>query len=381
MMVKRTAPNPHPTEDKEASLFSALCPDTSRAGAAPGIEPHELSLLPTTVRDTTVTCVDYGAQECAFLEVEDIHGFLAAHRPEWSVVRWIRITGLTDMTVIRAVAEKYELHPLAIEDLLHLGQRSKVEDYTASEGHPGRLFVVAQLVRRLGDDLRTDQMSFFLGRRTLISFHERPETIFDSIDHRIRTEDSRLRRNDASFLLYSLLDAIVDHFFPVLEELSGRLEDLEETVLAGGNPEVLKGIHRTKRELVLLRRNAWPMRELINQLHRDNHEGVSDTTRTYMRDIYDNLIQILDLLETYRELITSLTETYLSTVSQRLNDIVKTLTIISTIFVPLTFFAGVYGMNMPIPENESEWSYPLFWGFCAVVVGGMLYMFRRRGWL
>jgi magnesium transporter len=370
-----------PAARRDSAAYSALSPEIFRPGAAPGIEPHELELLGSTGQKVHVAVVDYGPDECDFRQIDDVQAFIPTHRPDWSQVRWIRVTGLTDMAVIRGIAEKYELHPLAIEDLLHLGQRPKVEDYTASKEHSGRLFVVAQLVRRLDEKLRSDQISFFLGRRTLISFQEREETLFDAIDHRIRTKNSRIRLNDASFLLYSLLDAIVDHFFPVLEELSTRLEDLEESVFAGRDPQVLKDIHQGKRELILLRRTAWPMRELINQLHRDNHEGLSDTTRTYMRDVYDNLIQVLDLLETYREFLNSLTETYLSAVSQRLNDIVKTLTIISTIFVPLTFFAGVYGMNMPIPENESEWSYPLFWGFCLVVAAGMIGMFRRRGWI
>ncbi|RYU58584.1 magnesium/cobalt transporter CorA [Methylolobus aquaticus] len=381
MEAPPSEPPPPPSSDEESVGLAALWPDTSRTGAAPGIETHELSLIGSGPSDVRVSCVDYGLDDCAFQAIDDVNAFVAGHRPEWSAVRWIRVSGLTDMGVIRAIAEKYALHPLAIEDLLHLGQRPKVEDYPASPEHPGRMFIVAQLVRWVGGVLRTEQMSFFLGRRTLISFHPREEDLFDQIDHRLRSRNSRLRRHDASFLLHALLDAIVDQFFPVLEGFSARLEELEETVLVGGKPEVLRDIHRAKHDLVLLRRTAWPMRELVSQLHRDHHEGLSETTRTYMRDVYDNLIQILDLLETYREFLTSLTETHLSTVSQRLNDIVKTLTIISTIFVPLTFFAGVYGMNMPIPENESEWSYPLFWGFCFVLVGGMLYMFRRRGWL
>lgn len=353
----------------------------SRLGAPPGIEPHELSQFGVPGNDSAVTCLDYSPADISVRPVEDISAFLKDHRPEWSTVRWVAVEGLTQMEVIRSLAEKYELHPLAIEDLLHLGQRPKAEDYAASEEHVGRLFIVAQLVRRFGNDLRTDQISFFLGRRTLISFQEHKEDLFAAIRHRIETKDSRLRRNDASFLLYSLLDAMVDHFFPLIEEISTRLEDLEESVLDGGSSVLLREIHRTKRDLTLLRRVAWPMRELISQLHRDPHESLSETTRTYLRDLYDNLVQILDLLETYREFVNSLTETYMSTVSQRLNDIMKTLTIISTIFVPLTFFAGIYGMNMPIPENEWPWSYPLFWLFSLTVAGLMLYLFRRRGWL
>lgn len=368
-------------EPSDGAGIATLLPDTSRAGKAPGIEPHELSALQSSAEGVTVTCIDYAIEHCEVSEITDISTFLRAHRPEWSAVRWISIQGLSDMEVIRGFAEKYDLHPLAIEDVLHLGQRSKAEDYPASDEHPGRLLIIAHPIRMRGQDLRAEQISFFLGRKTVISFQQCNGDLFSAIVHRIRNRDSRLRGNDASFLLYSLLDAIVDEYFPVMEQISSRLEDLEDAVLDGNNAGLLRQIHQTKRNLTILRRVAWPMRELINQLARDSHEGVSDTTRTYLRDLYDNLFQVIDLLETYREFVTSLTETYMSSVSQRLNDIMKTLTIISTIFVPLTFFAGVYGMNMPIPENESEWAYPLFWIFSLTLVAGMLYLFRRRGWI
>lgn len=365
----------------ESVGIGALLPDTSRTGKAPGIEHDELTQLGSSDKEVTVTCIDYSPSQVELREVEDIPDFLSRHRPEWSSVRWISIEGLTNMEVIRGFAEKYELHPLAVEDVLHLGQRSKVEDYPASEEHPGRLFIIAHRVRMQGSEPRTEQISFFLGRKTVISFQEGPGELFAPIVHRIQSKDSRIRRNDASFLLYSLLDAIIDQFFPVMERISACLEELEDAVLGGNNSTLLKQIHHTKRNLTILRRVAWPMRELINQLVRDAHECLSDTTRTYLRDLYDNLLQVLDLLETYREFVTSLTETYMSAVSQRLNDIMKTLTIISTIFVPLTFFAGVYGMNMPIPENESGWAYPLFWLFSLTLAAVMLYLFRRRGWL
>jgi len=368
-------------EPNQSGRIATLLPDTSRTGKAPGIEPHELAGLQGSVEEVVVTCIDYSAERCEIRAIDDLAGFLGTHRPAWSAVRWISIQGLGDMEVIRGFAEKYDLHPLAIEDVLHLGQRSKAEDYPASEEHPGRLLIIAHSIRMRAKDLRPEQISLFLGRRTLISFQQSESDLFAPIVHRIQNRDSRLRGNDASFLLYSLLDAVVDEYFPVMEQISTRLEELEDAVLAGKNSALLKEIHHTKRNLTILRRVAWPMRELINQLARDTHECLSDTTRTYLRDLYDNLFQVIDLLETYREFVTSLTETYMSAVSQRLNDIMKTLTIISTIFVPLTFFAGVYGMNMPIPENESEWAYPLFWIFSLTLVMAMLYLFRRRGWL
>lgn len=349
-------------------------------GKSPGIEPHELSQFPSSHEQVNVICVDYSSEKVQVQDVQDIGDFLSRHRPDWSAVRWIRIEGLTDMAVIRAFAEKYELHPLAIEDVMHLGQRPKAEDYPASAEHPGRLFVVAQLVEMKDDQLQHEQISFFLGRKTLVTFHERCGTEFIPILQRIQTRDSRLRRSDVSFLLYCLLDAIVDHMFPMLERVSGRLEQLEDAVLVGKETRVLQEIHQLKQALTTLRRVVWPLRELIFNLHREAHECLSETTRTYLRDVYDHLVQVLDLLETHREFINSLTELHMSIVSNRLNDIMKTLTIINTIFVPLTFLAGVYGMNMTIPETNFSGFYVIFWGFSLVTAGGMLAWFWRRGW-
>jgi magnesium transporter len=327
-------------------------------------------------------CLDYCPTEVRSERVDDIHGFLARHRPEWSAVRWIDIVGLGDLAVVRAFAEKYELHPLAVEDVVHRGQRPKVEDYPASGEHPGRLFVVVPLVDRLEAGLRTEQISLFLGRRTLLTFRERGPDLFDPIVQRIQTQDSRLRRSDASFLLYCLVDAIVDRSFPLLEHISDHLEELEEAVFADqAGREVAQQLHRLNRELMLLRRVTWPMRDLLDNLHRQHHECLSDTTRTYLRDVHDHIVRILDLLETYRELSSNLIEMHMVSASNRLGDIVKTLTIISTIFVPLTFLAGVYGMNMPIPENEYGWTYPLFWLVSLGIAGALLYWFRRRDWL
>ncbi|MFZ5831770.1 MAG: magnesium/cobalt transporter CorA, partial [Planctomycetota bacterium] len=181
-------------------------------------------------------------------------------------------------------------------------------------------------------------------------------------------------------LLYCLLDALVDQLFPVLEAISDRLEELEDIILTSSRRDLLKEFHSTKRELSLLRRTAWPLRELIHNLHREHHECLSETTRTYLRDVYDHVVQVLDLVETYRDVVESLTEAYMTSTANRLNDIMKTLTVISTIFVPLTFLAGVYGMNIPIPESHSPWMYPLFWLVCLSSASGMIFWFRSRGW-
>ena len=353
-----------------------------RPGKAPGIEPHELPGLARGDAPVTVTCVDYCPEQARVERVDDVRSFLATHRPEWSSVRWIDVVGVGDPTLLRALAEKYELHPLAVEDVVNRGQRPKAEDYPASAEHPGRLFVVVRLVDRVDGNLSTEQVSLFLGRDTVLSFRARGPEPFVPIVQRIETPNSRLRRSDASFLLYCLIDAVVDHSFPLLEEVSDGLEELEEAVFQDqAGRDAPQRLHRMNRELMVLRRLTWPMRDLLDNLHREHHECLSDTTRTYLRDVHDHVVRILDLLETYRELASNLVEMHMVSASNRLGDIVKTLTIISTIFVPLTFLAGVYGMNMPIPENEHAWTYPAFWMVSVGIAGALLYWFRRRDWL
>jgi magnesium transporter len=328
-----------------------------------------------------VTCTDYSPDQVHVEQVTDLVNFIGRHRPPWAVVRWINIDGISDHSVIRAFAEKYALHPLAVEDLCQVPQRPKVEDYAASGEHQARLFVVAKMLELVNGHLQCDQVSFFLGRNTLLTFQQQPGDIWDPIRQKIATRGSRLRGNDVSFLLYSLLDAIVDQCFPILEFYSDQLEELEDVVLATPSSDTLQRIHSFKRELLLMRRSAWPMREVINSLQRESHECMSDITRTYLRDVYDHSVQIIDLIESYREFASGLTETYMSALSIRMNEIMKVLTIMGTIFIPLTFLAGVYGMNMPIPENEWRMSYPVFWGICIATAGGMLLWFKRRGWL
>jgi magnesium transporter len=328
-----------------------------------------------------ITCIDYCRDQYAMEEVTDVASFLNRHRPPWSEVRWIHIAGTFDPALVRLFADKYELHPLAVEDVMNLDQRPKAEDFPFSEDHPGRLFIIARAMARKHQHVESEQVSFFLGRKTLVSFEENEPDLLRAVESRLRDKNSRVRQHDVSFLLYSLMDHLVDGFFPLLEEISANLDDIEAAVLGENRQNVLSDIYRFRRDLSLLRRVAWPMRELIFKLHRESHVCLSETTATYLRDVYDHLVQVQDLLETYREFADSLAQTNMSLAANRMNDIMKTLTIVSTIFVPLTFLAGVYGMNMPIPENHHDWTYPIFWLFCIGVGGGMLYMFRLRRWI
>jgi magnesium transporter len=354
----------------------------SKPGADAGIELSDLARMPATQEPVSVTCIDYGPQQAQTQTVTDLPAFLSAHRPEWATVRWINIDGLGDMAVVRGFAEKYRLHPLAVEDVLHTTHRPKVEAYAEDGRMQARLFIVARMLE-LGDGhLHSEQITIFLGHRTVLTFQESPGDVWDGIRQRIQTSGSRLRINDASFLVHSLLDAIVDACFPILEFYGDRLEDVEAEVLASPTPAAIQNIHGLKRELLLLRRAVWPMREVINSLQREPHPCMSDATRTYMRDVYDHTVQIIDIVETYREMATGLTETYMSAMSQRLNEVMKVLTIIGTIFIPLTFFAGVYGMNFKhFPEIEWVWGYGFFWAVCVTTAVTMVLWFRRRQWL
>ncbi|MEX0777622.1 MAG: magnesium/cobalt transporter CorA [Phycisphaeraceae bacterium] len=388
--------SPEPTHDDSAPDATDLTThlEDVEVGATPGIEHDELDRLPSTDAPIRITCIDYALDRAESRRITDLPAFIATHRPEWSAVRWINVDGLTNMKVIQALARKYQLHPLAIEDMLHLGQRPKLDFFGGHSGElQARIFIVARMLRldpAPGNDaqLCSEQVSMFLGHKTVLTFQEsRPGDVWDPIRQRIERPGTRLRQNDAGFLVYALLDAIVDHCFPLLEHYSDRLDKLEDSVLDRPSGDTIHEIHDLKRELLDVRRAVWPMREVINIMHREPHECMSDTARTYMRDVYDHAVQIIDIIETYREVATSLTETYMSAMSNKLNETMRLLTIIGTIFIPLTFLAGVYGMNFRrMPELETNlaypWVYPIgFWGVCVLTAVGMYVWFKRRRWL
>lgn len=358
-------------------------PLQSTPGAAPGIEHHEIADLPSTQGQTAILCIDYSLTNVSIQEIDDLQAFVSTHRPEWSGVRWIDVTGLSDMQAIQALATKYDLHPLAIEDLLHKTQRPKVDAYGGEESeYLARLFIVTRDLSISDNQLQDEQVSIFLGHNTVLTFHDHQISEWDPIRQRIKAKGSRLRANDASFLAYSLLDALVDGCFPILEYYSNRAEELEDLILEQSQPNLISEIHQLKRDLLQMRWVIWPLREVVSNLQRDPHECLSETTRVYLRDLYDHVIQLIEIIETYREISSDLTETYMSSVSNRMSEVMKVLTLIGTILIPLTFLAGVYGMNFRhIPELNQVWAYPAFWIICLVAVAGMVLYFRRRKWL
>lgn len=352
-------------------------------GAAPGIEHSEIENLPGKYEPAHITCIDYSPTNFQDHEIENLEEFLSQHRPDWSAVRWINVDGLSDLAAIHALATKYNLHPLAIEDVLHKSQRPKLESY-GGEGSDfqARLFIVMRELEIKEGKLLHEQISIFLGHNTVLTFQPTSGDCWNSIRQRLHSKGSRLRSSDASFLAYSLLDAIIDSCFPILEYYSDRADELELRILEGTQPSVISEIHQLKRDLLMLRWVIWPVREVVSSMLRDPHECISENTRIYLRDLYDHVIQIIEIIEAYREITSDLTDTYMSSASNRMSEVMKVLTLIGTIFIPLTFLAGVYGMNFHfLPELNLSWAYPAFWVVCLLTSIGMLVFFRKRNWL
>jgi magnesium transporter len=311
-----------------------------------------------------------GGEELAGARVEELQA-LRARQP----LVWVNVDGLGDVSVVRALGELFGLHPLALEDVLSAQQRAKVEDY------PGQVFVVARMLES-GEVLGTDQLSLFFGPGWVVTFQERAGDDFDPLRARLRAHEPELCGRGSDYLAYALLDAVVDGYFPVLEALGERVDQLETEALHRPLPPTLQGIHGLKRDLLLVRRAVWPLREALHGLVRQEHAGITADTRLYLNDCYDHTVQVMDLLENYRDIASSLIEIYLSSISNRLNEVMKVLTIITTIFIPLSFIAGIYGMNFTdMPELHSRYGYPLTLLAMAVVALLLLWYFRRKRWI
>lgn len=343
-------------------------------GASPGtIEPPHGSPHPR------ITFIGYSPDDCLETEVTSVAD-LGAMAEAWSVA-WINVDGLGNARTLEELSELFALHPLAMEDAVHTTQRPKTEDF---EEH---LFATSRMVT-LDDDLESEQLAVFIGRGVVITIQEHPGDCLEPVRQRIRRNRPRIRGSGADYLAYAILDAVVDGYFPVLETIADGLEDLEERIGDAPSHETIHALQRTKRQLRRLRRYMWPQRELFNQLMADEHGFIQDETRVYLRDCADHALRILDLLESYREWSADLTDFALSVMSNRMNDVMRVLTTIATVFIPLTFIAGIYGMNfdpdassLNMPELRWRWGYPAVWTVMLVTGVALLWWFRRRGWL
>ena len=346
----------------------------------PGTAPGDLSTSPTGEQvPAHLSLLDYATDK--LIEKTDCSLETAKEFFESPRATWLHVQGTPSAQLLQEIGAAYQLHALALEDVLHTGQRAKLEAYDH------QLFAIVSTPEIAEHGVELQQLSIFLGETWIVSFYSGRSDPFEPLRHRLRTDQSRLRQSPVDYLFYALLDTAIDLAFPVMERLGNDIENLEESVFENPTREALDQIHRLKRELVLMRRALWPQRDMINSLLRDEHVLITKGTRLYLRDCYDHTVHALDLVESYREMASSLLDVYLSSLSYRMNDVMKVLTIIATVFIPLSFVVGVYGMNFDtqagpwnMPELGMRFGYPALWLFMLALVSGMLLYFHRKGW-
>jgi magnesium transporter len=347
---------------------------SKKSGLPPGSLIHIGEQRPGKPR---ITVMDYDEKEIRERELERIEEcFVFRDSP---ATTWIDVQGVHDAEILRHLGECYGFHPLVLEDVLNTDQRPKIEDYG------DYLYIVLKMLSSGGPDggIASEQISLILGPNFLFSFQEGIRgDVFASVKERIRKNGTKLRKLGADYLTYSLMDAVVDNYFDVLEKAGESVEVLEERLVSDASNEALRDIHYLKREMIFLRKALWPLREVVNSMIRGDMRLITDTTRIYLRDVYDHTIHVIDTIETLRDMVSGMLDIYLSSISNRMNAVMKVLTIIATLFMPLTFIAGVYGMNFTnIPELHWRYGYLLFWVINILIAAAMLIFFRRKKWL
>jgi len=346
---------------------------SEKSGLPPGTLVH---IGKKKAKEVKITLIDYDEVHFEKKELKTIEEcFVYKEKP---TVTWINVDGLHQVEILEKLGNCYSLHPLVLEDILNTEQRPKMEDYGEY------LYIVLKMLEdnNKTNEILTEQISLIVGSNFVISFQEREGDAFDPIRERIRSGAGRTRKMGADYLAYTLVDSIVDNYFVILEKLGEKIEFLEEKLVNQPTSETLQTIHRLKREMIFLRKAVWPLREVINGLERGESSLIQQSTGIFFRDVYDHTIQVIDTIETYRDMVSGMLDIYLSSVSNRLNAVMKVLTIIATIFMPLTFLAGLYGMNFKyMPELEWRWGYPAILLLMLMIGGFMLIYFRRKKWL
>jgi len=346
---------------------------SKKVGLPPGTLVHIGEKKTDKVRITIIDYDEANFEEKEIKTVEECFPF--KNKP---TVTWINIDGIHDIKIIEKIGKHFDLHPLILEDIVNTGQRPKIEDFG------DYIFVVLKMLyyNEKEDEIQAEQVSLILGSNFVISFQEREGDVFNPIRERIRSGKGRIRKMGADYLAYALIDTIVDSYFIILEKLGEKIESTEEELVTNPTPETLQAIHHLKREMIFLRKSVWPLREVVNRLERGESTLIHESTGIYLRDVYDHTIQVIDAIETSRDMLSGMLDIYLSSVSNRMNQIMKVLTIIATIFMPLTFIAGIYGMNFEfMPELAWPWGYPLVLLVMVVIGISMLIYFRRKKWL
>ena len=344
---------------------------SKKTGLPPGTLVHIGERKPDKV---TVTVFRYSGASCEEFQLEQP---VQLSPPADESVVWINVSGVHKVEVVETLGKQFSLHPLMLEDVTNTDQRPKLDDYETYF-----FLVIKMLSLTERKEIAVEQVSLVLGRNYVISFQENGTDVFQPVRERLRGGKGRLRQSGADYLLYALVDAIVDQYFAVLESMGEKIEAVQQAVVDDPKPETLNDIHGLKRQLLFLRRAVWPLRDVMNNLSRSDCPFLQQPTKVFFRDVYDHVVQIVDTIETLREMVSASLDIYLSSVSYRLNAVMRVLTVITTIFMPLSFIASIYGMNFEyMPELRSRWGYPLVLAVMAAVGVGMLVLFRNKRWL
>lgn len=347
----------------------------TKVGARPGT-----LIIPKQAPQPIIRMIEYGVEKFAEQEIDSLDQLKVAF--EDNLITWIDIQGFGDRSIMREIGTMFDLHPLLLEDVVNVPQRPKTEPYG------NQLLIVVRMVSTEESEqgqppaVDMEQVSLVLAKNYLITFQEKHGDILDPVRKRIAAGKGAVRSRGADYLAYMIADTIIDGYYPVLELVGDRLESLESEVIDNPSPEVLRELNSMKNQLINLRRAIWPQREAINTLVRGDHKIVSEEVGLYLRDTYDHCIQTSEVAEMYREMVTGLMNTYLSSVANRTNEVMKVLTIMASIFIPLTFMAGIYGMNFEyMPELQYEYSYLILWFAMVTTALGMIVFFWRKGWI
>lgn len=348
---------------------------SKKAGLPPGTLIH---IGEKKTEEVKITIMEYDGERFLEREVKTVEECFPFKDKSKSTVTWINVDGIHQIEMLGKLGEHFELHPLIMEDILNTDQRPKIEDFE----HYSYIVLNMLYYHNKNGEIISEQVSLILGSNFVISFQEKEMDIFKPVRDRIRSNKGRIRKLGADYLTYSLMDSIVDNYFIILETLGEKIEFLEEELVIHPIPETLQAIYGLKRNMIILRKAVWPLREVVDNLERGESPLVKESTLVYFRDIYDHTIYVIDTIEIFRDMISGMLEIYLSGISNRLNAIMKVLTIIATIFMPLTFIAGVYGMNFRyMPELTWRWGYPAILLVMAAVAFSMLVYFRKKKWL
>ncbi|MBI4642903.1 MAG: magnesium/cobalt transporter CorA [Deltaproteobacteria bacterium] len=343
-----------------------------KAGLPPGSLVYTGEKMDAKV---SITIIEYDEQQYQEREIATFDEcLLLTGKPG---VTWIKVDGIHSVENLQRLGECFNLHPLVLEDILNTDQRPKIEDFD------DYIYIVLRIINYSeNNELSSEQISLILGSNFVISLQESNGAVFAPVLERLRTSKGRIRKSGPDYLVYSLMDLIVDNYFVVLEKFGEALEFLEEEVVKRPTPQTLQDVHRFKYDMIMLRKSVWPLREVIGHLERRESDLIQEATAIYFKDVYDHTIVAIDNIETYRDILSGMLDIYLSSISNRLNEIMKVLTIIATIFMPLTFLAGVYGMNFKhMPELEWLWGYPFAVSLMIVIALSMLHYFRRKKWI